>query len=112
MGARKSKGAPAVSNAAPPDPKHAAAHQATIEVRRDGGCVCATVSDDGAGFDPAVVAGSRSGHLGLDGMRTRAERFGGQVEIDSAPGSGTRLRVRMPVHGHEAGNVAREVAES
>jgi PAS domain S-box-containing protein len=90
--------------------KHAAAHQATIEIRRDGGYVCATISDDGAGFDPAAVTGSRSGHLGLDGMRTRAERFGGQLEIESAPGSGTRLRVRMPVDAAEPATA--EVAQS
>jgi PAS domain S-box-containing protein len=79
--------------------KHAAAHRASIEIRRDGGAVCATISDDGAGFDPEAVAGARSGHLGLAGMRTRAERFGGRLEIESAPGAGTRLQIKVPLNG-------------
>jgi PAS domain S-box-containing protein len=83
--------------------KHAGAHRAHVEIRRDNQCICATISDDGAGFDPAAVADSRSGHLGLDGMRTRAERFRGSLEIESAPGGGTRVRARLPVDGAGGG---------
>jgi PAS domain S-box-containing protein len=79
--------------------KHAAAHQAGIQLRREGSRVSVTISDDGIGFDPATAAGERSGHLGVAGMRTRAERFGGRLEIDSSPGSGTRLSVELPAGG-------------
>jgi PAS domain S-box-containing protein len=76
--------------------KHAAAHQAGIEVRQDGDRVFVIVTDDGVGFDPVAVAGERAGHLGLAGMRARVERFGGHLDIHSAPGSGTRLEVTVP----------------
>ena len=79
--------------------KHAAAHQAAVELRREADRVRMTISDDGLGFDPAAAAGERSGHLGLAGIRTRAERFGGRLEVDSSPGSGTRLRVELPANG-------------
>ncbi len=77
--------------------KHAGASQASLELRRREDVVTATIADNGCGFDPAAVAGERLGHLGLDGMRTRAQRFGGRLEIDSAPGKGTRLRAELPV---------------
>ncbi|MDQ5977597.1 MAG: sensor histidine kinase [Verrucomicrobiota bacterium] len=50
-----------------------------------------TIHDDGKGFDPAGVAGPASGHFGLQGMRERAKRLGGQLDITSAPGAGTTL---------------------
>ncbi|MGD0020130.1 MAG: GAF domain-containing protein [Candidatus Limnocylindrales bacterium] len=76
--------------------KHAAAHQVSIEVRQDGDCVFVIVTDDGVGFDPVAAAGERAGHLGLAGMRARIERFGGHLDIQSTPGSGTRLEVTVP----------------
>jgi two-component system sensor histidine kinase UhpB len=36
-------------------------------------------------------------HFGLTGMKERAEAIGGQLEIESAPGEGTRIRVTVPV---------------
>ncbi len=49
------------------------------------------VLDDGVGFDTRVAEG-----YGLDGMRRRVEAAGGRLDVDSAPGRGTRLRVRLP----------------
>jgi signal transduction histidine kinase len=59
----------------------------------DDGGVRLSVTDDGAGFDPASIP---SGHLGLEGMRTRAERLGGRFSIASAPGQGARIEVLVP----------------
>ena len=53
-----------------------------------------SISDDGTGFDPTLVSGTK---LGLIAMRQRAERLGGQLEISSEPGAGTRVNVTMPV---------------
>lgn len=53
------------------------------------------IEDDGSGFDPKMATGGH--HLGLTIMRTRAERSGGQLEIDSAPGQGTRIIARFPL---------------
>ena len=52
-----------------------------------------TVSDDGIGFDRDAV--DETGHLGLAIMRERAERSGGRLTVDSAPGAGTRIVVRF-----------------
>jgi nitrate/nitrite-specific signal transduction histidine kinase len=51
------------------------------------------VQDDGHGFDPATVA---DGHLGLAGMRARAERLGGRFAVVSAPGEGTVVEAVVP----------------
>jgi len=55
------------------------------------------VSDKGPGFDPARKPGE--GHLGLAGMRERAELLGGRFELESAPGAGTRVRAYLPLAG-------------
>lgn len=79
--------------------KHARAR--TIQVRLERGTdeSVLEVADDGVGFDPR---GSYPGHLGLTSMRERSAAVGGTLDIESAPGNGTRVRVRVPV-GPEAG---------
>jgi signal transduction histidine kinase len=52
------------------------------------------VSDDGVGFQPGA-AELRSRHLGLTSMEERARELGGQLEIDSSPGRGTTVRLRL-----------------
>lgn len=78
--------------------KHAEASRARIELRerRDG--VLLEISDDGVGFDPQRMPDTRgpSGH-GLSGMRQRAELLGGWLEIDTAVGAGTTLRLGVPL---------------
>jgi len=51
------------------------------------------VIDDGTGFDAAAVP---AGHLGLAGMKARAEAIGGRLEVDSRPGRGTTIAVVVP----------------
>ena len=72
--------------------KHAAAHSVRVEVRREGGGVRLRVDDDGKGFDPERVP---DGHLGLAGMRARADRVGARFTCTSKPGDGTTVEVRM-----------------
>jgi signal transduction histidine kinase len=57
------------------------------------------VSDDGTGFDPRILASSEG--LGLAGIREQAEILGGSFSVESAPGTGTRLRVWWPLQGRE-----------
>jgi len=52
------------------------------------------VRDDGAGIPQAALTNVKS--LGLLGMRERARAFGGEVAIQSAPGEGTLVRVKIP----------------
>ena len=73
--------------------KHARAKEARIALTREEGGVRLAISDDGTGFDPLNVP---SGHLGLEGMRTRAERIGAQFSVTSTPGQGSRVDVVVP----------------
>lgn len=52
------------------------------------------VSDDGVGFDPADPE-LRSRHLGLTSMEERAAELGGRLELQSAPGTGTTVRLEL-----------------
>jgi signal transduction histidine kinase len=81
----------ALSNVA----RHSAAQRASIQLRVAGREVVTVIEDDGRGF--TVPTGEAGGALGLFGMQERAGYVGGAVDIDSAPGAGTRIRVRIPV---------------
>jgi signal transduction histidine kinase len=65
-----------------------------IEVTLDGNEVVLSVQDDGAGFD---LAHAPRGRLGMTTMRERAEAAGGRLEVDSAPGRGTRVAATVPL---------------
>jgi len=55
------------------------------------------IRDDGQGIDPSVIQeGERAGHFGLQGMRERAKRIGGQLDVWSEPGAGTEVELRIP----------------
>lgn len=55
------------------------------------------VRDDGRGIDPKILAaGGRSGHWGLQGMRERAEKIGGQLRFWSRPETGTEVELTVP----------------
>ena len=73
--------------------KHARAARVELRLACDAGGIGLEVADDGVGFDPS---GAFPGHLGLRSMRERVAALGGTLEIDSAPGRGTRVRARIP----------------
>jgi signal transduction histidine kinase len=77
--------------------KHARAHTLDLSVELGDSEVGLVVADDGRGFDPLREF---PGHLGLQSMRERAAAVGGTLEIQSAPGEGTRLRARFPLARH------------
>jgi signal transduction histidine kinase len=66
-----------------------------------------TVSDDGAGFDPAA---GHPGHLGLSTMAERAEAIGASLTVTSAPGTGTTVAVSLPGGRGHRGNTAPDVS--
>ena len=55
------------------------------------------VSDDGCGFDTANAPGLADGHFGLDGIRERLRRHGGEMTIESSPGNGAKVAFWLPV---------------
>jgi signal transduction histidine kinase len=75
--------------------RHAQARHVTVRLRADDGELLLEVADDGVGFDPAA-AELRSRHLGLTSMEERADRLGGKLELASAPGAGTTVRLAVP----------------
>ena len=87
--------------------KHAGAKKVKLSIGRVGGRIRISVEDDGCGFDPAAAAANavKNGGFGLFSVRERLEQLGGSVEIDSAPGSGTRVTVTAPLKCEEASKV-------
>ena len=71
------------------------ADPASVQVRlsEDDGALRFSVSDDGAGFDPATTPRG----TGLQNMADRVEALGGTLSIVSSPGSGTTVTGRIPV---------------
>jgi two-component system sensor histidine kinase UhpB len=84
----------ALSNAA----RHAGADNIRVRLARSDGTVELTVGDDGRGFS---FERATSG-LGIAGMRERALLVGGDLQVESRPDLGTRVRLRVPVARAEA----------
>ena len=75
--------------------RHAQAHTVQISLGLDGAMLCLTISDDGVGF---VQSDQRPTSFGLVGMRERVLMLGGSMRLDSEPGEGTSLSVRIPLN--------------
>ena len=75
--------------------RHAHAHTVQINLGLDGAMLCLTISDDGVGF---VQSDQRPTSFGLVGMRERVLMLGGSMRLDSEPGEGTTLSVRIPLN--------------
>lgn len=76
--------------------KHAQAKKISIRVRSDPGLVTVIVKDDGVGFDPEVRERSTiEPHWGLLSMQQRASSIGADLMINSAPGEGTEVSIKV-----------------
>jgi signal transduction histidine kinase len=73
--------------------RHAFASRLELKLACDEQGLQLALADNGVGFDPSQTF---SGHLGLHSMRERARFLGGSLDIDSAPGQGTRVQLRLP----------------
>jgi signal transduction histidine kinase len=73
--------------------KHAHATRVSVRYEAGAGGTLLWIADNGVGFEPSADG---SDGYGLPGMRERAERLGATLEIVSAPGAGTRVRVSLP----------------
>jgi signal transduction histidine kinase len=74
--------------------RHSGSPRASVGVVEVLGEVRVFVEDEGRGFDPQAVDPGRQGLLG---MRERVELLGGRLSVESAPGQGTRVQVRLPI---------------
>ena len=81
--------------------KHAAASRVVIGLEGD----ALVIADNGRGFDLMRLASRASRNFGLQFMRERAELIGGQLQIESRQGEGTRILLRLP--GQASENTAR-----
>jgi signal transduction histidine kinase len=79
--------------------KHAEAKNIWLQVEFKEGFVIAVAQDDGKGFDTSDIELNydKRGSLGLINMRERATLVGGKVTIESKPGKGTRVMIRIPL---------------
>ena len=80
--------------------KHAAARRAVVRLLRGNGSLELTVRDDGVGFAADGARGDGRSHFGLSTMVERAEAIGAEFLLDSDPGAGTRITVRLKVDGN------------
>ncbi len=85
---------------------HAEAQQVRVGVFYGSDDVVVVVEDDGAGFDVDALKANRRAGLGLNGIVARAHQLGGDLEIESNPGWGTRVRAKVPYDGSLLANRA------
>lgn len=77
--------------------KHAQASSVAVSLEIADNKLRLSVKDDGIGFDPLAVRRSESAGMGLLGMSERAALVGGTMSVRSQPGSGTTVRVEIPL---------------
>lgn len=77
--------------------KHANAQRVTVHLKQSGEHLALTISDDGEGYTPETMAEDH--HLGIRGMRERAEMIGATFEVESQAGQGTTVRLSWEKRG-------------
>ena len=74
--------------------RHSGAEKVLVTLKVEGGDLVIGVSDDGRGFGSETASG-----IGLSSMRERATAIGGRLLVESSPGEGTSVRLRVPIDG-------------
>ena len=79
--------------------KHAQAAHVEVHLTQEDDLFVVRVTDDGTGFDPQRVTADygERGSLGMVNMRERAERIDASLSVDSTPGSGTTVTLKVPL---------------
>jgi PAS domain S-box-containing protein len=89
--------------------KHSGARMASIRLTREDHSVRTVVADDGKGFNAADIGSpGRESGFGIFSIRERLKSFGGNVQIESAPGKGTVVTVTLPAKITDGDAAARE----
>jgi PAS domain S-box-containing protein len=86
--------------------KHADSRNATVRLVASHPRLIVKIQDEGQGFDPSQTADQASG-LGIVGMKERVDILGGEFDIQSAPGKGTRITIDIPIEEAGAGRRAK-----
>lgn len=77
--------------------RHGQATKIRVAGENHDGMLSFSVCDNGCGFEPSAAPGPSQGHFGLEGIRERTDRLDGSVKIESEPGKGTRVNVKLKV---------------
>ena len=91
--------------------KHAEASQMWVQLEYGPETVALEVRDDGRGGALERTTGASQGHFGLTGMRERAAAVGGTLEVGSAPGEGTTIRLSVPARSEARGQAEERAGE-
>jgi signal transduction histidine kinase len=76
--------------------RHSQASSIEVEITYARSNLSLRIRDNGCGIDPEILGSGRQGHWGLSGMRERARKIGGQLNIWSNPGNGTEIDLTIP----------------
>ena len=79
--------------------KHAQAKRVEIDLFVENGYLVLSIADDGVGFDVDTALDDDHSQFGLCTMQERAASVGGELTIESQPGEGTKVIVRVPING-------------
>lgn len=80
--------------------KHSHATEVKMKLRCHANSLQVSVEDNGIGFDVTEQLSEQVEHFGLTSMRERSQLIGGELEIDSAPGKGTRVELTVPLNSY------------
>jgi two-component system NarL family sensor kinase len=83
--------------------RHSQATNASVTIKRDKHAIVIAIEDNGRGFDVEKLQHAPDGGTGLKLLRERAQMIGGEVMINSIPGRGTNITIRLtlPEHSYE-----------
>ena len=83
--------------------KHGSPSEIVLELAFDSAkqAVTALIVDDGVGFDANKVKSVKEGHFGIDGMLQRVDRLNGRLVLESSPGRGTKISIRVPIENFD-----------
>lgn len=76
--------------------RHAQARDIEVEITYNESSFQLRIRDDGKGMDAGIVAEGRAGHYGVTGMRERAKRMGGKLDVWTGIGAGTEIELSIP----------------
>ncbi len=77
--------------------RHASASEVKMKLEKNSQSIDMTIRDNGQGFVLAKLGETPPGYHGLNIIKERAEGLGGSVDILTAPGGGTEVRIRLPI---------------